>query len=576
MPYKKSLSKREKIRRGAYVFFFSLIVGVIGAIIFMIVEPGGGPRGPVASDREAVAPEERQALMEESRRLEARFRGMVSDEEPPGEDAVATLRQAYENQRRALANHLAAAADERDRLQQLRRDLDEYESHFLARQVQDLRREAQEKRAEGDYESGILLLEDALEIQERINREMRGSSHASTAAVSSLSRDIVNWRAEPLIRLSRESEERARTAVREQRWADALDEFTDARDAQALINEDFPRTPFVNRARVSSLDAEISDLRTQEIRAGIASHREEGARLLDDGAFHEAAERFEEAARLQRELNREFPGSRFASSSALRELETERQTALSGELHGELNAALDALETSLRAWQADEALNHLNIALETSERMRSDFPLSEFNDETLAFRITYLDSLRGSLGALLGEIRENLRAIPGHDGVSLYATETPQDLFRAIMNRNPSRQAGDRLPVDSVNWDEAVEFCSRLSWVLAREVRLPSREEFFAAAAENEAGAGLAWHLPNSTGESRPVGTRDPNEYGFHDLWGNVAEWLQPAADRRAPVAGGSYDNDLEDLTDPPLRQADTHQRSRAIGFRFAVVTGEG
>lgn len=572
MPYKKTLSKREKIRRGAYVFFFSLILVVIGTIIYMIVEPGTGPRGPVASEIEPVKPEERQALMEESRRLEARFGEMVSDEDPPGEDAVATLRQAYETQRRALANYLAAPADERDRLQQLRRDLAEQESNFLARRIEDIRQEAQEKRAEGDFESAILLLENALEIQELINREMRGTSHASIAAASSLSRDIVNWRAEPLIRMSRESEERARTAVREQRWADALDAFTDARDTQALINDDFPRTPFVNRTRVNNLDEEINDLRTLEIRAGIASHQEEGARLLGEGAFHEAAERFEEATRLQRDLNREFPGSRYASSSALRELETQLETALSGELGGELNAALDALETSLRAWRAEEALNHLNAVLEKSERMRSDFPLSEFNDESLAFQITYLDSLRGNLGTLLGEIRENLRPIPGHDGVSLYATETPQDLFRAIMNRNPSRQVGERLPVDSVNWDEAVEFCRRLSWVLAREVRLPTREEFVAAAAENEAGADLAWHLPNSSGEARPVASRDPNEYGFHDLWGNVAEWLQPAADRRAPVAGGSFDDELDGLTDPPLQEANTNQRSRAIGFRFAVV----
>ncbi len=575
MPYKKTISKREKLRRGAYVFFFSVIIGVIGFIFYLIFEPGGGPRGPVGAQIEAAAPGERQALMEESRELEARFRQMISDEEPPNEDAIALLRRAYDNQRRALVNHPTAPQEERNRLDRLQRDLTEFEGAYLGSRVATLREEAANLRAEGDFDGAILLLQEAQEAQERINREMRNSPHASTAAATSLARDIVNWRAEPLVRLSRESEDLARTAVREERWAEALEYFTDARDAQVRINEEFARTPFVNRGRVTSLESEIADLRTQEIRATINTSRESGSRLLDEGSFAAAAEHFAEAAGRQRELNREFPGSRFASSAALRELEAARETALSGDLANQLNTAVTALENSLRNWRGTEARQHLNTARTASERLRADYPLSEFHDENLAFRITYLDSLRDRLPGLLEGISQNLRPVPEHPGSAIFAREVSQELYRDVMNRNPSRQIGERLPVDSVNWDEAVEFCRRLSWVLAREVRLPTREEFLAAATEGEVAAGLAWHLSNSNGESQPTGTRDPNEHGIHDLWGNVAEWLQPAVNRRAPVAGGSYDDNLADLTEPPIEQVDTNQRSRSIGFRFVVETEE-
>ncbi len=125
-----------------------------------------------------------------------------------------------------------------------------------------------------------------------------------------------------------------------------------------------------------------------------------------------------------------------------------------------------------------------------------------------------------------------------------------------------------------MTWEEAAEFCRRLSWILGREARLPTREEFLAAAGNPAAGdvSERNWHLRNSGGESHPVGAREANEHGFHDLRGNVSEWLGPAENRRAEVAGGSYNDEPDGETEPPVVSTDTNQRSAAVGFRFAVV----
>src|SRR2546423_5994316 len=50
------------------------------------------------------------------------------------------------------------------------------------------------------------------------------------------------------------------------------------------------------------------------------------------------------------------------------------------------------------------------------------------------------------------------------------------------MTINPSKFTGDNLPVENIRWDEAVEFCQRLSRATGREYRLPSEAEWEYAA----------------------------------------------------------------------------------------------
>ncbi len=573
MPYRQKLSAKAKIKRLGYVLFFSLIIGVLGAILYLLVEPGSGPRGARGPERTEISQAERSALMERSRELEARFRESVSGDEEPDAEAIGILKEAYASHRRATVNNPYASLSDQRRLERLAEYVMEYEGDYLARRVEELQEEAEQKRSEGDYRAGIALLEEAGGIQEHINREMRRSPHSSTALLSSLERRIINWQAEPIVERSREAEREAEQAVREERWADALELFTEAKEGQQRINEDFRRTPFLDRSRVSSLEEEIASLRTLELRAEITSLAEEGRQLLEDEAFERAAERFAAASERQRHLNREFSGSRYASSGAVREFETSRQTALSGGVVKELNGVVEAMRQAFRERRPDEARRHLEGAQRKIRTLEEDFPLSEFIDEDLSLRISYLHSIRDRLTAIHEDVYGYLTEIPGGE-VSLYAVEVPQSLYSRVMNRNPSRNQGSSLPVDSVNWEEATEFCRRLSWVLGLPVRLPTRGEFLQAVGSLEETdiSGSSWNLRNSDGESQPVGTREPNRQGFYDLLGNVAEWLGTTeGDRRAFVAGGSYNDDLEEVREPPMETVDTGQRSRAIGFRFVV-----
>ena len=54
------------------------------------------------------------------------------------------------------------------------------------------------------------------------------------------------------------------------------------------------------------------------------------------------------------------------------------------------------------------------------------------------------------------------------------ATEVTQAQYAAIMGKNPSRYKGADNPVETVSWNNAVEFCKKLSQRTGQTIRLPN------------------------------------------------------------------------------------------------------
>ena len=117
-----------------------------------------------------------------------------------------------------------------------------------------------------------------------------------------------------------------------------------------------------------------------------------------------------------------------------------------------------------------------------------------------------------------------------------------QHEYEQVMKSNFSYfQAPDK-PVERVSWEEAAEFCKRVSAASGRTVRLPTEAEW-----EYACRAGthtlyycgddprelfkVAWFLDSSKNSTHGSGesakSMKPNAFGLFDMHGNVLQWCQ-------------------------------------------------
>lgn len=168
-----------------------------------------------------------------------------------------------------------------------------------------------------------------------------------------------------------------------------------------------------------------------------------------------------------------------------------------------------------------------------------------------------------------------------------------QHQFEAVTGTNPTdHEEIEDAPIDSVNWDQANEYCQKLT-KLDREAgvlpdgweyRLPTEAEWEYAcrAGVSEPRHGppqdVAWHHDNADERPHAVGQKTPNSWGFHDMLGNVWEWCQDwfcVANPRRSVRGGSYFNSARFCRSAQRWGWAPNSRGRYCGFRLlAAATG--
>ncbi len=172
--------------------------------------------------------------------------------------------------------------------------------------------------------------------------------------------------------------------------------------------------------------------------------------------------------------------------------------------------------------------------------------------------------------------------------------EVTQELYERIMGKNPARRKGEQNPVERVRWTDALKFCNARSteegltpcydletWACdftADGYRLPTEAEWEYACRAGSTGdycfdggaeqlGAHAWFRENARRKHHPVGEKEPNAFGLHDMAGNVREWCndwyavdaydeEPATDPHGPpsgektvLRGGAFSGSAESCT---------------------------
>ncbi|MDP0497256.1 MAG: SUMF1/EgtB/PvdO family nonheme iron enzyme [Verrucomicrobiota bacterium JB024] len=519
--------------------------------------------------------EEALKLLDASKKLEAQFVEISALREPNAED-IAILEQAIAKQeayKQALGGYNSEAGQRLLSLQTLYQDTlaaQQYRESLMAE------RQGANYESQGDAEMALRNYRKATELQKKINEDFPLSNRRDVSRLTQLERKVNELRARPLWNDSNEAERLSKAAAEKGDWAEAKKQLTEAIHLQKEINLEFRGLHYADVTRLSRLEVDLASMESSDLYENIQSLETKGKEALAQKEYRAAAEDLNAAARLQRRLNDEHAQSRFASNKRADELREMATDALSREVGEEIITELAELDESLRqrqVWQAGEIIPGL---FEKVEAFRESYPRSTLLTEDTVIKLRFLKFIKNDIALLQDRIYGQLLPVPGTEGWHMTRYEVTQALYNSIMLNNPSRHVGETLPVDSVNWGEASEFCQKVSWILGLPARLPYKDEFDAAVGSlryvnlND----ISWNAENSGNETHDVGTKEPNAAGYYDLLGNVDEWLASVeilADGQVYVAGGTAEDSIDHLADVPVDLTNPRRRDRMGGFRLVA-----
>jgi len=187
------------------------------------------------------------------------------------------------------------------------------------------------------------------------------------------------------------------------------------------------------------------------------------------------------------------------------------------------------------------------------------------------------------------------------ESYQLSAYPVTQLQYASVAGRRPGAVRGDRLPVESVSWWDAVRFCNDLTrseglrpayhfpaaeegveWDASADgYRLPTEAEWEYACRAGTTGPRygpldeIAWYRGNSQERIHDVGGKRPNAWGLHDMLGNVWDWCWDVYDAEVygsyrVLRGGGWFDEHWSCRASVRRRSHPTFKVDDVGFRVA------
>ncbi len=234
------------------------------------------------------------------------------------------------------------------------------------------------------------------------------------------------------------------------------------------------------------------------------------------------------------------------------------------------------------------------VGPQSSHNTVDPFPSSlprDITSKSTGMKLTLIPAGTFTMGSPAGEAMRSTHEGPQHSvritqPFYMGVYEVTQAEYESVMGTNPSpfSKTGGRssmvsgmdtgkFPVDRVSWDDAVEFCRKLSLKDGQTYRLPTEAEWEYACRANMTtpfhfgrtlngdNANVDGSFPYGTTtkgqdlqRTTTVGAYAKNDFGLYDMHGNVREWCEDMYD------GSAYGKRSGTTSDPNVTSGSTNR----------------
>ncbi|MFA4985808.1 MAG: formylglycine-generating enzyme family protein [Candidatus Brocadiia bacterium] len=196
---------------------------------------------------------------------------------------------------------------------------------------------------------------------------------------------------------------------------------------------------------------------------------------------------------------------------------------------------------------ADFAKRKISVVIEDPDQAQKKAEAMRNMIKNAPFRLVAISPGSFMMGSNKGDEQEKpVHKVKLTKAFFMSATEITQAQYKAVTETSPSFIPGDDNPVENISWQDAVDFCLKVTESERGKghlpdgyaYRLPTEAEWeyccragntkeYCFGDDKSMFSGYGWFLTNANSLTHPVGTKKPNAWGLYDMHGNVREWCQ-------------------------------------------------
>lgn len=533
-----------------------------------------GPQNPEDAERKEYSIEDLSGILRESERLEHDFSKKYELRTATEKD-IEIINKAISLRELYIANTPG------DRLQNTRlMAMNAMKQNFLSMPLAEKSKELFEKaeKAFNGNEDAIAMeiYKELYDLQRRINNDYSLSENKNMERVMLVERRMRTIQAKPFYLQSLEAEERANKAMTSSDWESAQANYQIALEKLNILAVEHAGVPYIDYKRMRNIEGKLDSLRSAPMVQKMKEFLDAAKTAETAKEFMQASDFYTAAAEVQKEINKVFPKSDYASEDNFKNLLNMRDKVFGSRFSFEILEQKESIIRLISEEKYAEVSETTQNLIRKAEQFKKDFREGAFVADEIILELRYINHVVKDLPDIMPILNKSLIALDSYPKIKMFKTEISQSLYEKIMYDNPSRIKDPTLPVESVALEDIENFCKRIFWITGRKTSLPTLDMYKKALGSlkyvnlNE----ISWNYSNSDMKAHPVASKNANANGYFDLLGNVAElsYMKDSADQMIYFeVGGSCQTSTDVLIDFPEIKLESIARNRVMGFRIVM-----